>query len=61
MTQVLMCLHQNTNQSPNSVYQYCNDCGAVRDVNRATGVWSQWHSCSICLLKAMHELVVAEA
>jgi DNA-binding XRE family transcriptional regulator len=46
------CSHERiyVRGSASSPYQYCENCGAVRVLNRSTGEYDDWHSCDNCRL-----------
>lgn len=43
------CQHSRTSLGP--VYEYCEDCGAVRCRSRPGQRADEWHSCELCRLK----------
>lgn len=45
------CGHRRTSLTGAGVYEYCEDCGAVRRRKRpGETVQDQWHVCALCRL-----------
>jgi hypothetical protein len=45
------CLHARASQTPGSPFQYCEDCGAVRQqLSGKPGQFGEWHVCDLCRL-----------
>lgn len=46
-----LCRHKRTSIGEARIYEYCEDCGAVRNVDQINAFGdAAWHSCDLCRL-----------
>jgi hypothetical protein len=45
----MACKHPDNRVRTGDVYQYCEDCGAVRRKAEPGKPSSEWHTCPLCL------------